>query len=400
MINKKNMDSFNTITAFAMIVLVIGLGDYISQRTKGYISLLFTATILFIITFATGMNKELFEVASFGKKVGWIAISLIITHLGTTLNIKTITAQWKTVILSVAVQIGIVAVLLFIVPFFFDWQTAIASVSACGGGIVAVIISQEAFEAHSIAYLSIFMVLLLSLKCLIGYPLASFMLRNEGRRLLLLRQSVPVQKICVMSLNKAAWPFNPFVNFSKKHNSFEIILAKTAIVTFLAYVVSRLIGFAINPYIICFVFGYLAKEVAFIEPDVLKKANSFGFLMLVNIAVIFSVLTMVDLPSLKLLWFPLLIIMLIALFAILITALIAGRLLGFSKYMSVAAGISCMFGFPGTLVIPSEVAKNITKTQEEHDYVFNSIFPVMLIAGFVNVTILSVIIAGVLIKLI
>jgi len=207
------MDSFNTIAAFAIIVLVIGIGDYISQRTKGYISLLFTATILFIIMFATGMNKQLFELASFGKKAGWIAISLIITHLGTTLNIKTITAQWKTVILSVAVQIGLVAVLLFVVPFFFDWQTAIASVPACGGGIVAVIISQEAFEAHSMAYLSVFMVLLLSLKCLIGYPLASFMLRHEGRRLLLIRQSVPEQKTSVMLDNKAAWPFNPFVNF-------------------------------------------------------------------------------------------------------------------------------------------------------------------------------------------
>lgn len=394
------MDSFNTIAAFAIIVLIIGIGDYISQRTKGYISLLFTASIVFIILFAIGMNKQLFELASFGKKTGWIAISLVITHLGTTLNIKTITAQWKTVILSVAVQIGLVAVLLLIVPFFFDWQTAIASVPACGGGIVAVIISQEAFEAHSMAYLSVFMVLLLSLKCLIGYPLASFMLRSEGRRLLLIRQSAPEQKMSIMLDNKAAWPFNPFVSFSKKHNSFEIILAKTAIVTFLAYGVSRLSGFVINPYILCFVFGYLAKEVAFLEPDVLKKANSFGFLMLVNVAIIFSVLTMADLSSLKLLWFPLLIIMLIALIAIIFTALFTGQLLGFSKYMSVAAGIACMFGFPGTFVIPSEVAKSITKTQEEHDYVFNSIFPVMLIAGFVNVTILSVIIAGILVKFI
>ena len=144
----------------------------------------------------------------------------------------------------------------------------------------------------------------------------------------------------------------------------------------------------------------IAKEVAFLEPDVLKKANSFGFLMLVNVAVIFSVLAMADLPSLKVLWIPLLIIMLIALVAIVLFSLLVGKLLGFSPYMSVAAGIACMFGFPGTFVIPSEVAKCITKTQEEHDYVFNNIFPVMLIAGFVNVTILSVIIAGILVKFI
>ncbi len=397
------MSSFNTIAAFVIIILVIGFADVLSQKTKSYISVLFSSTIIFISLFLLGLNKNLFEMVSLGKNsgLGVIAISLLITHLGTTLNFKTVTLQWKTVVLSFAVQIGIVVFMLLLVPLFFDKLFALVSIPAASGGLVAVLITQAALGAKNLGSLAVFAVLLLSLKCVIGYPFASFLLKREGRRLLK-NFDTNNSNIVAVTLNpeKAAFPFKPFKSFSEKYTSFEILLAKTAVVAFISFGISRLTSFEINPYILCFVFGYLAKELAFLESDVLKKANSFGFLMLINIAVIFSVLTIADLDSINTLWLPLLVILMIALFSMTVVSLLVGRLLGFSPYMSMAAGIACMFGFPGTYVIPGEVAKSISKSKEEHDYVFNNIFPVMLIAGFVNVTILSVIIAGIIVKFI
>ena len=59
-----------------------------------------------------------------------------------------------------------------------------------------------------------------------------------------------------------------------------------------------------------------------------------------------------------------------------------------------ALGVSCMFGFPGTLIIPEEVAKSQGETKEEQAYLVNLYLPKMLIAGLTTVSIASVVIAG------
>lgn len=395
------MESYKTIESFFIIILVIAFASFISQRTKGYISMLLTAAVIFIILFSTGLNKQLFELASFSQTSRAIAISLIIVHLGTTLNIKTIIAQWKTVVIAISVQVGIIVFVLLIIPFFFDKITAIISVPPLSGGIVSVIITQQALLAKGMDSLTVYVLLVLIVNCFVGYPLASFLLKKEGVRIL---KGLEVENDKSQKTNlseaKAAWPFKPFVKFFRKNNSTEILLAKTAFIAFIAYLISRLSDFSITPYILCFFIGYIAKEIGFLETDVLKKANSFGFLTLVNIAVIFSVLSITDFKILGTFWLPVLTVNLVALIAMFLVSYLVGRLMGISKYMSIATGIACMFGFPGTYVIPGEVAKSITKTQEEYDYVFNNLYPRMLISGFVNVTILSVLIAGILVKFI
>jgi len=395
------MESYKTIEAFFIILLVMAFADFISQRTKGYISMLLTATVIFIVMFTFGINKQLFQLASFSETSRTIAISLILVQLGTTLNIKTIISQWKTVVIALSVQVGIICFMLLIVPLIFDKVTALISIPPCGGGIVSVIITQQALAAKGMDTLTVYVLLVLIVNVFLGYPIASFLLKKEGRRILMtINKNSGDKNNLELPVANAAWPFKPFVTFFKKYQSTEMFLAKTALIAFIAYTISKFSNFSLTPYIICFLLGYLAKEIGFLETDVLKKANSFGFLTIINIAVIFSVLAITDVKILGTLWFPILTVNLVAIFAMVIVSLFVGRLLGLSKYMSVATGIACMFGFPGTYVIPGEVAKSITKTQEEYDFVFNSLYPRMLISGFVNVTILSVLIAGILIKFI
>jgi hypothetical protein len=395
------MESYKTIEAFFIIILIIAFADFISQRTKGYISMLLTATVIFTFLFSTGLDKQLFQLASFTQTGRAIAISLILVHLGTTLNIRTIIEQWKTVVIALSVQAGIIVFMFLIIPFVFDRLTALISIPPCGGGIVSVIITQQALSAKGLDSLTVYVLLVLVVNCFIGYPLASFMLKKEGMRILKdLHVETDGLKTSVIPVVKAACPFKPFVKFFDKYKSTEIFLAKTALIAFIAYIISRLSNFSVTPYILCFFIGYIAKEIGFLEPDVLKKANSFGFLTLVNIVVIFSVLTLTDMSILGTFWLPILAVNIVALFAMILVSLIVGRFLGISKHMSIATGIACMFGFPGTYVIPGEVAKSITKNEEEYDFVFNSLYPRMLISGFVNVTILSVLIAGILIKFI
>jgi hypothetical protein len=58
-------------------------------------------------------------------------------------------------------------------------------------------------------------------------------------------------------------------------------------------------------------------------------------------------------------------------------------------------GLTCTFGFPTTMLMSKEVAKAIGSTDEERIAIENYILPKMVTAGFVTVTITSVLIAGV-----
>ena len=63
--------------------------------------------------------------------------------------------------------------------------------------------------------------------------------------------------------------------------------------------------------------------------------------------------------------------------------------------MSVAIGSSCLFGFPGTVIISNEVSESTGTTAEEKATINAQIMPKMLVAGMVTVSITSVLVAGV-----
>ena len=63
------------------------------------------------------------------------------------------------------------------------------------------------------------------------------------------------------------------------------------------------------------------------------------------------------------------------------------KILKYSWGLSMALGISCMFGFPGTFIISEEVAAAQSANEEEREYLLSHILPKMLVAGFTTVTI-------------
>ena len=73
---------------------------------------------------------------------------------------------------------------------------------------------------------------------------------------------------------------------------------------------------------------------------------------------------------------------------------VAGKFLKVPFGLAVSLGISCTFGFPTTMLIPQEVSEAIGRNDREKAAILNYLLPKMLTAGFVTVTIASVLIAG------
>jgi hypothetical protein len=98
--------------------------------------------------------------------------------------------------------------------------------------------------------------------------------------------------------------------------------------------------------------------------------------------------------------FPLVATLVLGVIGIAIFSGIMGKVLKLSPTMAIAIGSSALFGFPGTFIISNEVANANGKSPEERGAILDAILPKMLVAGFITVTIASVVLAGIMVKMI
>ena len=63
--------------------------------------------------------------------------------------------------------------------------------------------------------------------------------------------------------------------------------------------------------------------------------------------------------------------------------------------MAFAVSLTALYGFPADYIITNEVIKALTDDKDEQEALTSHMLPPMLVAGFVTVTIVSVILAGI-----
>jgi hypothetical protein len=69
-----------------------------------------------------------------------------------------------------------------------------------------------------------------------------------------------------------------------------------------------------------------------------------------------------------------------------------------SRDLAVGIAMAQLLGFPATYLIANEIATAVAETPDEKEAVLNTIMPAYVVAGFVSVTTLSIIIAGIFVK--
>jgi hypothetical protein len=67
--------------------------------------------------------------------------------------------------------------------------------------------------------------------------------------------------------------------------------------------------------------------------------------------------------------------------------------------MAFAVSLTAFYGFPADYIITVEVINGLTNDETEREALISHMLPPMLVAGFVTVTIVSVILAGIFVGL-
>lgn len=388
--------------ALVILTLILFIGDLVAVRTKAWVPSIFVCAVLFLVGYWTFFPKDIVSLAGVPPVVATMMMYLLITNMGTLLSLKELKNQWKTIVIALSGILGIIAILLTVGTLVFGFETMIVAVPPLVGGVVSSLIMSEAANAAGLTTLSVLAIVIYVMQGFAGYPITSIVLKKEGKRLLTLyrngqlekiedKQSVKEEVAATVEAGSSRW------KMPEKYNTEFFKFFKLALVSYLAYLVSTALApvVSISPFILCLLFGVIASSVGFLERQILQKANGFGFALLALMLFIFDGLNKATPSMMVEILYPLFGSIVIGIIGMYIFSFIAGKFLKVSKNMAFAVSLTALYGFPADYIITNEVIKSLTDDEKERDVLTSHMLPPMLVGGFITVTIVSVVLAGI-----
>ena len=388
----------NAILAAAVIFVVFAVGDMISAKTKAIVSMLLVASVVFLAGFWAGIFPTTMFADSTLLSMAGLLVTMLLVHLGTTIRLRDFGAQWRTVIIAaVGACIAISAAVFFIGQFIIDRGFALVGAPILSGGVVATLTMQDMANKANLPDLAVFATLVMCAQGFVGYPVASLCLKSEAKRIKAKIDAgeLPVDTAAGAAQAAAAGRKKLIPALPDKYNTPNAIIAKVILVALLSVWVSSLFHDAVNKLVWCLIFGVLCKELGFLDEDALGKAHATGIVMPIITLSIFTNLASATPEMVGGMVWPLVVCVVIGTIAFSAVSILVGKIFGYSWQISMAIGSSCLFGFPGTVIISNEVSESTGTTAQEKAAINAEIMPKMLVAGMVTVSITSVLVAGV-----
>lgn len=392
----------NPVLAFVVIMAVWTVSDFVAKKTQSLLSSLFVASIIFLIGFLTDVFPEDLLTSSSLLALAGVVVGFIIVHLGTLISLDDFKKQWKTFLIGISTVIGI-GIALLVAALIFGGRApggyegvasaldfVIAGTGSLSGGTISVLIVQEAALGVGLTSIAIFPVLIAALQGLVGFPLTSIILRKEAQRLKveyregrLAPPPAPQEQDAAQS--KLPAPFRTTAG----------TLFVVGVVVLVSIGINNLTDGILNTFVVALILGITLRATGVFKPAVLSGIDSLGLMMIAIMILVFGPLATVKPADVAALAFPLLLAFLFGVAGIAIFAGLVGKLLGYSVPISIAIGLTSLYGFPGTMILSQEAAKGAGETPEEVAAIEGDILPKMIVAGFATVTITSVVVTSI-----
>ena len=386
--------SWTPIAAFAVILVIFALGDIISLKTKGIISAMIVAIIVFSV-FGGALQilpPDLIDVSGLGNILGTYGLALVFVNIGASLNTKELLSEWKTSVLVLFSMIGVVIMGFTVGSLIFGREYGLSSIAIICGGLPATLVTTEIANNYGRADIVAFVTTMMSVQNLVGIPIASFCLRKEAKRFTSSNE-FHIDKVEKQSrFNIKFIPEMP-----KQYQTFSIYLCKMGLVALLAELVTNMTGL-LNT-ISYLIMGFLFAEIGFLEKGSLKKAGAEGLVLLGSfVAVLASFLKFPFQDLLKML-VPIIGLLLLGAVACTVFAVILGKVLKWTPWLSAAVCITCMAGYPLNYALTQEAIRVATVEhsldEKEEERLTKHLMPKMIIAAVVSVSITSAMIAAI-----
>ena len=255
----------------------------------------------------------------------------------------------------------------------------IAGVGALSGGTISVLIVQEAALDVGLTAVAVFPVLIAALQGLIGFPLTSIILRREAARL---KAEYRAGNLAADHRRRPETARRPGRVVEMDHSDpasrptsesrLPAALRNTpgtlfivGVVVLISILINNVTDGILNTFVVALIFGIALRTFGIFKPSVLAGIDALGLMMLAIMILVFGPLATVEPADVASLAFPLLLAFVFGVAGIAVFAAITGKLVGYTVPMSIAIGLTALFGFPGTMILSQEAAKGAGESPEE-----------------------------------
>jgi hypothetical protein len=380
---------------FAMFILCISfwIGDLMNSKTKGIISGLLTASVIYIAGYLTGLIPT-DQPASLG--LGAIISSygqlLIIVNLGTMVSLDDLLKQWKTVLTCITSLVVMAVIVGAVGTVLFGREIGMLAVAPISGGAVASAMVAEVATEAGRSDLAALAMLFNVIQLLFGVPASSFLLKKYCNKAVATGEHLTY---VADGASHKGINFQIFRQLPDSINTRYLILAKLCIVAFAAVMINKASGGSFPVAIAALLLGIILTELGFLDRKSLQKTKFYDFLMFAFMVFLVNAFSSLTLERLISFIVPLVVLLTIGVIALAGGAMIMGTILKIDWRLAGSLGPAAMFGYPFSQLICEDVVREMHLPDDEAEKLLGIVLPQMVIAGFVTVTIASVFIAGV-----
>ncbi|WP_461872933.1 hypothetical protein [Fusicatenibacter sp.] len=377
--------------SFMIVLIVFALGDIVGKITKGKLSGMMVVMLLFLVGFLTKLFPA--DIIDQGglTALSKLAIAMVLFNMGTTLNVKQLIEEWRTVLMAALCMLASCVVMLLVSPII-GFDTVLVGMPVINGAAMATSLMASAAAEKGLATAAALCAVIYSVQKFVGAPIASAMGIRYGKKLLKAYRENPAQFKKQETGNGASAK----VSFADKHKewySANVMMALVAAGSWVAHILGDLTP--INYSIWALLLGVACAASGLVPTKPLQKSNSYGLMMVAVFGSIIPSLAKVSLSDLGTMAFQTIVLFVAALIGVALVGWVlpTWKLVG-DKDLAVGIGVEQFLGFPSNVVICREVGDAVGETPEEKAFIEDTLNVPYVVGGITVITVLSTMLAG------
>ena len=378
-------------SSFMIVLIVFALGDMVGKLTKGKLSGMMVVMLLFLVGFLTKLFPA--DIIDQGglTALSKLAIAMVLFNMGTTLNVKQLVEEWRTVLMAALCMLASCIVMLLVTPII-GFDTVLVGMPVINGAAMATSLMASAAAEKGLATAAALCAVIYSVQKFVGAPIASAMGIRYGKKLLKAYRENPAQFKKQETGNGAS----ARVSFADKHKewySANVMMALVAAGSWIAHILGDLTP--INYSIWALLLGVACSASGLVPTKPLQKSNSYGLMMVAVFGSIIPSLAKVSLSDLGTMAFQTIVLFIAALIGVALVGWVlpTWKLVG-DRDLAIGIGVEQFLGFPSNVVICREVGDAVGETPEEKAFIEDTLNVPYVVGGITVITVLSTMLAG------
>ena len=378
-------------SSFMIVLIVFALGDIVGKITKGKLSGMMVVMLLFLVGFLTKLFPA--DIIDQGglTALSKLAIAMVLFNMGTTLNVKQLIEEWRTVLMAALCMLASCLVMLLVSPII-GFDTVLVGMPVINGAAMATSLMASAAAEKGLATAAALCAVIYSVQKFVGAPIASAMGIRYGKKLLKAYRENPAQFKKQETGNGASAKAS-FADKHKEWYSANVMMALVAAGSWVAHILGDLTP--INYSIWALLLGVVCAASGLVPTKPLQKSNSYGLMMVAVFGSIIPSLAKVSLSDLGTMAFQTIVLFAAALIGVALVGWVlpTWKLVG-DKDLAVGIGVEQFLGFPSNVVICREVGDAVGETPEEKAFIEDTLNVPYVVGGITVITVLSTMLAG------